>query len=247
MQAKLEIEWSPEQIAAWLRRSFPERPTWHVCHESIYQALYHGGHGGLSRRLTAKLRTGRPLRKRRRRSMERSPRFIRPASLIDQRPQVVEERSRIGDWEGDLIVGRASRSAIGTLVDRHSRYVKLVHLPGRHDALSVVSALKLSLGELPPQARRTLTWDQGSEMALHDEIADLLSDGVFFAFPGSPWQRPTNENTNGLIRQYLPKGADLGRFDLHDLQHVEDRLNNRPRKTLGWRTPAEVIGSHLRS
>jgi IS30 family transposase len=149
VQARLELEWSPEQIAAWLRREFPDRPRWHVCHETIYQALYSGAKGGLSRQLTKKLRTGRPLRKRRRRAHERSPRFIVPALLIDHRPAVVNERGRVGDWEGDLITGRGGLSAIGTLVCRRSRYVKLVHLPGRRTADDLVTGLQHSLADLP--------------------------------------------------------------------------------------------------
>jgi IS30 family transposase len=166
VQAKLELEWSPEQIAAHLRRAYPGRPGWHVCHETIYQALYHGGKGGLSRQLTKKLRTGRPLRKRRRRPDQRRTRFTTPAVLIDLRPEQALGRQRIGDWEGDLIIGRSSQSAIGTLVDRSSRYVRLIHLPASHDAPAVRDGLITILAGLPEAARITLTWDQGSEMAL---------------------------------------------------------------------------------
>jgi IS30 family transposase len=218
-----------------------------VCHETIYQAVYHGGKGGLSRQLTRRLRTGRPLRKRRRRANERTPRFVAPAVLIDRRPPVVETRGRLGDWEGDLITGRVNQSAIGTLVDRASRYVKLIHLPDRHSAESLRDALTLAVVDLPSELRRTLTWDQGSEMAHHDQIAHLFSDGIFFAYPGRPWERPSNENTNGLLRQYFPKRTDLSIHTPEDLHVVEERLNNRPRKTLGWRTPAEVLAAGLRS
>jgi IS30 family transposase len=247
VQAKLELEWSPEQISAHLRRAFPERPAWHVCHETIYQALYNGRKGGLSRQLTRKLRTGRPLRKRRRRSDERRSRFIDPAVLIDQRPPVVDERQRIGDWEGDLITGRMNGSAIGTVVDRRSRYTLLVHLPYDHGADAVRDGLVAALTRLPEAARRTLTWDQGSEMAHHQRIAPSLSEGVFFARPASPWQRGTNENTNGLLRQYFPKRTNLSLHTAADLQAVADRLNDRPRKILGWRTPAEVFHNGLTS
>ncbi|WP_433221831.1 IS30 family transposase [Dactylosporangium sp. CS-047395] len=162
---KLELEWSPEQIATWLRQTFPDQPSKHVCHETIYQALYCGGHAGLRRQLTQQLRTGRPLRKRRRRPQERSPRFISPGQLIDQRPSIVADRVRVGDWEGDLIVGRHSRSAIGTLVDRASRYVTLVHLPGNHRR-NRTRRTHVHIGQSPgPEVRRTLTWDQGSKMA----------------------------------------------------------------------------------
>ncbi|WP_207082288.1 IS30 family transposase [Nocardioides sp. S5] len=247
VQSKLELEWSPEQIAAWLRAEYPGRPRWHVCHETIYQALYSGAKGGLSRQLTKKLRTGRPLRKRRRRAQERTPRFIAPALLIDHRPAEAAERSRVGDWEGDLITGRAGQSAIGTLVCRRGRYIKLVHLPGRRTAEDLVIGLRETLAELPESVRLTLTWDQGSEMAGHDQVADLFAEGVFFAHAGKPWQRPTNENSNGLLRQYFPKGSDLRAYTVDDLRRVEERLNTRPRKTLGWITPTQVLSASLAS
>jgi IS30 family transposase len=216
-----------------LRRQFPDRPDWHVCHETIYQAIYHGGRGGLSRTLTKKLRTRRPMRKRRRRPDERRSRFLAHWLLIDQRPAVVEERQRIGDWEGDLIIGAGGRSAIGTMVDRTSRYLRLIHLPDARTAEALRDALIETLVEMPDTVRWTLTWDQGTEMACHQQIAPLLRDGVFFAHPGSPWQRGTNENTNGLLRQYFPKRTDLSAHSAADLRAVEHRLNHRPRKTLG--------------
>jgi len=246
VEAKLELEWSPEQIAAWLRVAFPDQPQWHVCHETIYQALYLGGRGGLRRQLTKRLRTGRPLRKRRRRADRRQTRFVTPGRLIDQRPGIVLRRERIGDWEGDLIVGRGNRSAIATLVDRHSRYVHLVALPRGHDAAAVRDALIAAFARLPGDALHTLTWDQGSELAHHKEIGEHLGQGVFFAYPASPWLRGTNENTNGLLRQYFPKGSDLSVHSGEELQRVQARLNHRPRKTLGWRTPAEVFNAIVR-
>lgn len=245
VQAKLELDWSPEQIAAWLRTTRPDRPDWQVCHQTIYQALYRGGRGGLSRQLTRRLRTERPLRKRRRRAAERSPRFIAPGLLLEHRSRTADERDRVGDWEGDLIVGRMSQSEIGTLVDRCSRYVRLVHLPDGHRADQLLSAISPVLQSLPDIARWTLTWDQGSEMARHDDIAGFLGEGVFFAPPGTPWLRGTNENTNGLLRQYFPKGTNLRLHTLEDLRAVEERLNNRPRKILGWKTPAEVFAAHM--
>jgi IS30 family transposase len=211
------------------------------------QALYHGGRGGLSRQLTRRLRTSRPLRKRRRRADQRRSRFIAPAVLIDHRPAAVLERSRCGDWEGDLILGAASRSAIGTLVDRASRYLLLVHLPVTRSAEAVCDALIDVLRQLPSPLRLTLTWDQGSEMACHGQIAPLLRDGVFFAHPGSPWQRDTNENTNGLLRQYFPKRTDLSVHTAADLRAIQDRLNHRPRKILSWRTPHNVLHAALPS
>lgn len=245
VQAKLELEWSPEQIAAHLRRAWPDRPEWHLCHETIYQALYQGGKGGLSRTLTKKLRTGRPLRKRRRRAHQRTPRFVAPALLIDHRPEAADRRERIGDWEGDLIIGRSSRSAIATLVDRTSRFVRLVPLPNGHGAEAVRDGLIDLLQRLPEAARLTLTWDQGAEMACHHQIEPYLSEGVFLAHPASPWQRGTNENANGLLRQHFPKRTDLSVHTLDDLRAVEDRLNNRPRKALGWQTPAHVFTTAL--
>ncbi|MFC6406926.1 IS30 family transposase [Planobispora longispora] len=247
IQARLEQEWSPEQIAAHLRRCFPDRPHWHLCHETIYQAIYHGGRGGLSRRLTAKLRTGRALRRRRRRSDQRRIRFVAPAVLIEHRPPIVEQRVRVGDWEGDLITGRLNQSAIGTLVDRTSRYLRLIPLPTGHAAVNVRDGLLAAFADIPEDARWTLTWDQGAEMALHHQVAPLFREGVFFAHPASPWQRGTNENTNGLLRQYFPKGTDLSRHGIEDLRTVEQRLNNRPRKSLGWLSPAEVFASGLPS
>jgi IS30 family transposase len=245
VQEKLDVEWSPEQISAWLRLEHPDQLSWHVCHETIYQAVYIPARGGLSRQFTKKLRTGRPLRKRRRRASERAVRFVAPARLITHRPAAVSARLRVGDWEGDLIMGRGNRSAIGTLVERRSRYVVLLHLPGGHDSKAMRDALRAALVAMPEELRRTLTWDQGSEMARHDEVAHLLSDGVFFAEPGRPWQRGSNENTNGLLRQYFPKGTDLGVHSAEHLVAIADRLNTRPRKGLGWRTPAEVLASHL--
>ncbi|MFF4795640.1 IS30 family transposase [Streptomyces sp. NPDC001276] len=218
VQAKLELEWSPEQIAAHLRRAWPDRPEWHLCHETIYQALYQGGKGGLSRTLTKKLRTGRPLRKRRRRAHQRTPRFVAPALLIDHRPEAADRRERIGDWEGDLIIGRSSRSAIATLVDRTSRFVRLVPLPNGHGAEAVRDGLIDLLQRLPEAARLTLTWDQGAEMACHHQIEPYLSEGAFLAHPASPWQHGTNENTNGLLRQYFPKRTDLSVHTLDDLR-----------------------------
>jgi IS30 family transposase len=247
VQGRLELEWSPEQIAAWLRREHPGRQSWHVCHETIYKALYWGGDGGLSRTLTARLRTGRPLRKRRRRTDHRRGRFVAPMALIDTRPEIVDERTRIGDWEGDLIVGRGGRSAIGTLVDRTSRLVRLVHIPAGHMAVAFAAALTAATNDIPPTARLTLTWDQGSEMARHDLLAEHFPEGVYFAPPGSPWLRGTNENTNGLLRQYFPKGSDLSLHDEAELRRVEGLLNSRPRRVLQWRTPDQVFKSQLAS
>nr|WP_233194060.1 MULTISPECIES: IS30 family transposase [unclassified Cryobacterium] len=247
VQDKLKLDWSPEQISHWLRDTHPQKRLWHVCHETIYQALYWPGNSGLTRKLTPHLRTGRPLRKRRRRPDVRAPRFIAPATLIDHRPQVVDDRSRFGDWEGDLIIGTRTRSAIGTLVDRKSGYAVLLHLPGGHTAAEVNASLVTAMSALPQELRRTLTWDQGAEMASHDKIASLFTDGVFFAHAGKPWQRGSNENMNGLLRQYFPKHTDLAIHSADDLAAVAAKINNRPRKRLGWTTPAELLVDELES
>ncbi|WP_201776266.1 IS30 family transposase [Streptacidiphilus melanogenes] len=245
VQAKLDLEWSPEQIAAHLRIRWPDQPDRHLCHETIYRALYQGAKYTLSRTLTKKLRTGRALRKRRRSGSARAPRFQTPATPIHDRPVVVELRERVGDWEGDLVVGRGNKSAVATLVDRCTRLLRLVPLPDGHDSAKVCNAITAAMATLPGQARMTLTWDQGTEMARHHELAPLFQDGVFFAYPASPWQRGTKENTNGLLRQYLPKGTDLSVHTHEELRAIEDRLNSRPRKTLGWRTPAHAFAAAL--
>ena len=247
VQEKLTQDWSPEQISFWLRETHPQKKSWHVCHETIYQAVYWPRNSGLTRKLTTHLRTGRPLRKRRRRPDVRTPRFIAPATLIDHRPAVVEEHSRLGDWEGDLIIGTKTRSGIGTLVDRKSGYVLLLHLPSTHTAVEVNVALTATMSQLPPHLRHTLTWDQGSEMANHDKIASLFDDGVFFAHPGKPWQRGSNENMNGLLRQYFPKHSDLSIHNADALKAIAAKLNDRPRKRLNWISPAQLFTAGPRS
>ena len=247
VQDKLLLDWSPEQISFWLRQTHPQKKSWHVCHETIHQAVYWPRNSGLTRKLTTHLRTGRPLRKRRRRPDVRTPRFIAPATLIDHSSAVVEERSRLGDWEGDLIIGTKSRSAIGTLVDRKSGYVMLLHLPDSHSAVEVNTALTGVMSRLPPYLRRTLTWDQGSEMASHDKIASLFDEGVFFAHPGKPWQRGSNENVNGLLRQYFRKHSYLSIHTTETLTLISAKLNDRPRKRLNWRSPAQVFPAELKS
>ncbi len=244
VQAKLEVEWSPEQIAGWLRVTYPERSGWHLCHETIYQALYHAHRTGLARGLTRRLRTGRPLRKRRRRPDRRQVRFTQPGRLIHERPRVVESRSRYGDWEGDLIMGTGARTAVATLVERRSRYLHLIALPEGHGAEAVVRALAPVLAAIPTACRHTLTWDQGGEMANHHQIAEYFSEGVFFTEAGSPWQKPTVENTNGLIRQYLPKHLSVARAT-SELHAIAERLNQRPRKTHQWRSPSDVLTTEL--
>jgi len=239
VQTGLRKRWSPEQICHELSREFPEDPDRQLVHETVYQAIYRPDLGGLARDLP-RLRTGRRRRKPRRRPDARRAGSLVDMTMIDQRPAEAEDRSVPGHWEGDLITGAANRSAIGTLVERCSRLVILLHLPaGRHTADVVRDALVEAMSRLPEHQRRSLTWDQGKEMALHGEIATALGMPVFFCEKSSPWQRPSNENTNGLLRQYFPKGTDLRGHDADELAAVAAELNSRPRKTLGWDTPAE--------
>ena len=243
VQGRLEKRWSPEQISQALSRQFPGEAARHVVHETIYQAVYRPELGGLSRELPARaLRSGRRRRRPHRRPGERRPNGITAMTMIDQRPAGAAGREEPGHWEGDLITGASNRSAIGTLVDRASRYTILLHLPGRHTAEAVRDALIAASCQLPPQLRRSLTWDQGKEMALHQEITAALGMPVYFCEKASPWQRPSNENTNGLLRQYFPKGSDLRAHGPGDLATVAAELNARPRKTLGWDTPGGRLG-----
>jgi IS30 family transposase len=244
VESQLEDGFSPEQISNRLRLDYPDEPEMQVSHETIYQALYVQSRGALRRELTSELRTGRALRKPQRRPDERRGRIPGMVS-ISERPAEVEDRAVPGHWEGDLIVGAGSRSAVGTLAERTSRYCMLLHLPERHDAVSVRDALTQQLPALPEQLRRSLTWDQGTEMSQHVQFRVDTNIDVYFCDPRSPWQRGTNENLNGLLRQYLPKGADLSTFSREDLDEIAAKLNRRPRKTLGWRTPAEVFQDAL--
>src|SRR5438876_502577 len=240
---RLEKRWSPEQVSQALRREFPDEPARHVVHETIYQAVYRPGLGGLSRGLPARvLRTRRRRRRPHRRPGERRPNGITAMTMVDQRPAGAAGRKESGHWEGDLITGASNRSAIGTLVDRASRYTILLYLPGRHTAEAVGDALIAAFCQLPPQLRRSLTWDQGKEMALHQQVTAALGMPVYFCEKASPWQRPSNENTSGLLRQYFPKGSDLRVHGPGDLAAVAAELNARPRKTLGWDTPAGRLG-----
>jgi IS30 family transposase len=255
--------WSPEQIANRLRVDFPDDRSMRISHEAIYQALYVQGRGALRRELTACLRTGRALRVPRARTQGRGKTFVSPEILISQRPAEAADRAVPGHWEGDLILGLGS-SAIGTLVERTSRFTMLLHLPrmdghgdqprikngpalAGHGAQAVRDAIATSIETLPEQLRRSLTWDQGAEMAQHAQLRIDTGLQVFFCDPHSPWQRGTNENTNGLLRQYFPKGTDLSKHPRSDLDAVAAALNSRPRKTLGWKTPAEVLNEQLLS
>jgi IS30 family transposase len=252
--------WSPEQIANRLRIDFPDDESMRVSHEAIYQALYVQGRGALRRELCACLRTGRALRVPRARTRERGKRFVTPEIMISERPAEAEDRAVPGHWEGDLILGLGS-SAIGTLVERTTRFTMLLHLPrmpehgaprvkngpalAGHGAEAVRDAIAKSITTLPQQLRRSLTWDQGAEMAQHARLRVEIGLPIYFCDPHSPWQRGSNENTNGLLRQYFPKGTDLAKHSANDLDAVAAALNSRPRKTLGWNTPAEALNDYL--
>jgi IS30 family transposase len=255
--------WSPEQISNRLRIDFPDDESMRISHEAIYQALYVQGRGALKRELVACLRTGRALRVAQARTRGRGKKFVTPEVMISERPAEADDRAVPGHWEGDLILGLES-SAIGTLVERTSRFTMLLHLPrmeghgdqarakngpalAGHGAEAVRDAIAASITTLPEQLRRSLTWDQGAEMAQHAQLRIDADIDVYFCDPHSPWQRGTNENTNGLLRQYFPKGTDLSRHSREDLAAVAVALNGRPRKTLGWKTPAEFLDQHLRS
>lgn len=255
--------WSPEQITRRLRVDFPDDETMRISHEAIYQALYIQGRGALKRELIACLRTGRALRVPRERARRRRKHFISEEVKISARPAEVADRAVPGHWEGDLIIG-LNRSAIGTLVERTTRLTLLLHLPhmdghgaeprakngpplAGHGAAAVNAAIAGQFGTLPEQLRRSLTWDQGAEMAQHAKLRVDTGLEIYFCDPHSPWQRGSNENTNGLLRQYFPKGTDLNRHSRDDLDAIAHTLNTRPRKTLDWRTPAEAFNDHLNS
>ncbi|MFI6158314.1 IS30 family transposase [Kitasatospora sp. NPDC051170] len=241
VQAMLDERWSPEQICHALRAQFPDRPEMHVVHETVYQALYIQGRGELRRELAGALRSGRARRVPHRQANCRRPRFVDPMVMISERPAEAEDRAVPGHWEGDLIIGKDGKSAIGTLVERSTRFVMLLHLPGDHTAETVRDALVATVRTLPVELKRSLAWDQGSEMAAHKSFTVATGVPVYFCDPASPWQRGSNENTNGLLRQYFPKGTDLSVHSPQHLTFVADQLNRRPRKTLGWETPAERL------
>jgi IS30 family transposase len=244
VQAGLGKNWSPEQISAALAGEFGDRPEMRVSHETIYQSIYVQGRGALRRELAASLRTGRALRKPRRTEGERRG-MIPGMVMISERPAEADDRAVPGHWEGDLIMGARNGSAIGTLVERSTRFVLLLHLPHGHDPASVASAMTETMGGLPAALRRSLTWDRGKEMGYHAQISLATDLDIYFCDPHSPWQRGSNENTNGLLRQYFPKGTDLSAHSREHLAAVAGELNGRPRKTLGWKTPAEALAEIL--
>lgn len=245
VQARLKLNHSPEQIVHRLCEDFPEDPEMRVSHETIYQSLYVQGRGGLKRELATHLRTGRSLRKPHRTTEERRGRIPNMVN-ISQRPKSVEDRAVPGDWEGDLIIGTIeSASAIGTLVERATGFTMLLHLPGQHGAEEVADAMIAKMGDLPDQLKQSLTWDQGKELSDHARISDVTGLDIYFCDPHSPWQRGTNENTNGLLRQYFPKGTNLRKWGPGYLDKVAAELNARPRRRLGWATPAEALDKML--
>ena len=240
VQSRLCVKWSPEQISLHLDKTFPEQAEMRVCPETIYQALYVQGRGHLRADLHRHLRTGRAVRRPRGSSVTKRGK-IANMILISERPAEVADRAVPGHWEGDLIVGSNCRSAIATLVERQTRYVMLVHLPDDHSATAVRDGLLATIKTLPDHLRKSLTWDQGSELAKHAEITLATRMDIYFCDPHSPWQRGSNENTNGLLRQYFPKGTDLSVHSPQRLLEVATELNARPRKTLGGITPAQAM------
>jgi IS30 family transposase len=231
--------WSPTQISAQLRLEFPDDPMMRVSPETIYQSLYVQGRGALRKELAACLRTGRAIRRNRSRVEHRGR--IPDMVMISARPAEIEDRAVPGHWEGDLIIGKNSRSAVGTLVERATRYVMLLHLPGDHTAETVRTAMTAKIKTLPDHLVRSITWDQGTEMAQHGAFSIDTGVEVYFCDPHSPWQRGTNENTNGLLRQWMPKGTDLSVHTEADLDTIAYKLNNRPRQTLGWMKPSQAL------
>jgi IS30 family transposase len=244
VQAKLEQRLSPLQISIELHQQFPYNPEMWVSHEAIYQSIYVQGRGALRRDLAVHLRTGRALRKPRRKATERRGR-IPDMVNISQRPAEVEDRAIPGHWEGDLLMGKFGRTAIGTLVERSTRFVMLLHLPSGHGPLEVEKAIVSATQKLPEFIWKSLTWDQGQEMRNHLQVKMATGLQVYFCDPASPWQRGSNENTNGLLRQYFPKGTDLRQHNAEELDFVAAQMNRRPRETLGWMRPAEALGRLL--
>lgn len=243
---KLRLEWSPEQIAGWLKRHFPGDESLHVSHETIYKTLYLQSRGALKKELVKHLRSQRQIR----RSKLSTTKGQRRGQIVDaisirERPAAVEDRAIPGHWEGDLIAG-SNQTHIATLVERHSRFVMLVKLDGR-DSQTVVNALIAQIKKLPVELRKSMTWDRGAEMARHKEITIATDLKMYFCDPQSPWQRGSNENTNGLLRQYLPKRTDLSVYSQEELNRIAKRLNQRPRKTLDFQTPADRLQESVAS
>jgi len=242
---KMDLRWSPAQISSSLREVYPDREELRVSPETIYQSLYVQGRGHLRADLHKQLRSGRAHRRPQTAAGQSKWSKIPGAISISERPAEADDRAVPGHWEGDLILGSNCRSAIGTLVERATRYVLLVHLPGAHDAPSVAAALTKTIQTLPVHLRRSLTWDRGTELARHADITLVTDMNIYFCDPHAPWQRGSNENTNGLLRQYFPKGTDLSVHSPEHLAAVAAELNGRPRMTLGWANPAEAMNRLL--
>ncbi len=245
VEEKLRVKWSPQQISRWLRRTYPDHDAMQVSHETIYLSLFVQGRGALRRELASCLRSGRHTRHPRAQRPKRQGQGKIPGRvMISERPAEVEDRAVPGHWEGDLLLGRKP-TGIATLVERSTRYCQLVALPDGQSAEAVRDALIKSIGQLPTQLRRSLTWDQGREMKDHLNFTVASGVQVYFCDPRSPWQRGSNENTNGLLRQYFPKRSDLGALSQAELDRVAAELNGRPRQTLGWISPAERLAEVL--
>ena len=240
----LEQWWSPQQVSRRLRIDYPGDPMMWVSHETIYQSLYVQGRGALRRELARCLRTGRAKRRPRGRRDGRAG-YIKDMVMISERPAEAEDRAVPGHWEGDLLIGKDCKSAVGTLVERTTRYVMLLHLPAGRDPHLIQHAMRQAITTLPAGLARTITWDQGIEMIYHADFTIATGIPVYFCDPHSPWQRGPDENTNGLLRQYLPKGTDLSVHSAADLAHIAASLNNRPRKTLGFMKPSEKLAELL--
>jgi len=245
VEDRLRLRWSPQQIARWLRTEFPDKPEMHVSHETIYLSLFVQGRGALRKELTGYLRRGHATRRPRGYSSYNGQGRLRDVLHISQRPAEAEDRAVPGHWEGDLLLG-TSTSCIATLVERSSRFVMLVKIPGRRTAEEVNAALTAKVQTLPAALKRSLTWDQGKEMAEHAQFTIDTGVQVYFCDPRSPWQRGSNENTNGLLRQYFPKGKSMAGHTQAHLDQVADQLNGRPRQTLGWKTPSQALDEALR-
>ena len=243
--ALLRLDYSPAQVAGRLKRDYPHRPELHVSHETIYQALFVQGKGGLRAEVAAAVRCGRARRRRPRSRAAEARGKITGMINISERPAEAADRAVPGHWEGDLIIGAAAQSAVVTLAERTTRYCMIIALPSGRTAEAVAAAVSAHLATLPAALRQSLTWDQGKEMARHAQFTIATGIPVYFADPHSPWQRGTNENTNGLIRYYLRKGTDLSRHTQAGLDAIAGKLNTRPRRTLGYATPAEALNEFL--
>jgi len=233
--------WSPEQVSMRLHLAYPDDPMMRVSHETIYQSIYVQGRGALRKELAACLRTGRAVRRSRGRSAGDKRGHIAGMINISERPAEADDRAVPGHWEGDLIIGANGRSAVGTLVERSTRFVLLLHLANDHTALTVRDSMTAAMTSLPEILLKSVTWDQGSEMAQHAKFTIDTGIDVYFCDPHSPWQRGSDENTNGLLRQFMPNGTDLSLHSPTQLQHIADLMNGRPRQTLGWMTPSEKL------